>query len=102
MASVREETDSDEYCSDEPSQADSSHQSLPKKPKVLYKQKFRHEWMQIKEFKGWLKPPSQGNSKPMCSVCACSISCAKTAIDRHRKSSAHIKLVKDSVTKKCC
>lgn len=33
MASVREETDSDEYCSDEPSQADSdsSHQSLSKK-----------------------------------------------------------------------
>lgn len=98
MASVHEETDSDEYCSDEPSQADSnsSLQSLSKKRKVVYKQKFRHEWLQIKEFQGWLKPPSQGNSKPMCSVCACSISCAKTAIDRHRKSSAHIKLVKAS------
>lgn len=99
MASVREETVSDEYCSDKPSQADSSHQSLSKKPKKAkmgYKQKFRHEWLQIKEFQGWLKPPSQGNSKPMCSVCACSVSCAKTAIDRHRKFSAHIKLVKVS------
>ena len=61
-----------------------------------YKQTFRNEWLQIKAFQGWLKPPTPGNLKPMCTQCACNLTCSKTGIERHSKSAAHIRLQKSS------
>ena len=50
----------------------------------------------MKAFQSWLKSPNPGNSKPMCTQCACNLTCSKTGIERHSKSAAHIKLQKSS------
>lgn len=96
MASNRESSDSDYYNTDKESSASSS-QPVRKKKKLDYKQKFRKEWLQIKAFQGWLKPPTLGSSKPMCTLCVCELTCSKTGIDRHGQSSAHIRLQKASL-----
>lgn len=95
MASIMDCSESDYYDTDKESYATSS-QPVQKKKKLNYKQKIRNEWLQIKAFQGWLKPPTPGNSKPMCTQCACNLTCSKTAIERHSKSAAHIRLQKSS------
>ena len=73
---------------------DERQQSSTKKRKTTpsYTQKFRYEWLQNKDFKGWLKAPSQGSTKPFCSICSSSVPCNKSGIERHGKSAAHMRL----------
>lgn len=71
-------------------------QQSPKKRKPCYKQKFRFEWLQVQQFKGWLKAPAPGKSKPTCTVCSTPLHCAMISIERHAKSAAHIRLWKAS------
>ncbi|KAK3877982.1 hypothetical protein Pcinc_017384 [Petrolisthes cinctipes] len=70
--------------------------SSPKKSKPSYKQKLRLEWLQVKQFKGWLKAPAPGKPNPTCSVCSTRLHCTKIGIERHGKSSWHIKSWKAS------
>lgn len=98
--------ESEDNISDESSSSTSTptRPSTSKKQKVhckSYTQKFRHEWLQLSEFKGWLKQPTTNKSKPTCTVCSTTITCTKTGIKRHGKSATHSKFWKNSVSVWC-
>lgn len=66
-------------------------QSPQKKRKTVYTQKFRPEWLSVKEFKDWLLPPSRDSKHPKCAVCSKSVSCHRSALVKHMSSETHIK-----------
>lgn len=84
------------YISSNSDSDDLASQPSPKKAKPSYKQSFRLQWLEINQFKGWLKAPAPGKSKPTCSVCSTPLNCSKIGIERHGKSSAHIRSWKAS------
>ena len=75
--------------------SDSEHEgdkSTPKKPKIIkkvYKQKFRSEWMSDPALKLWLVAPKNTNDDPSCKFCTKTISCSKTALQRHKEPAQH-------------
>ena len=91
-----EEDEEDNYNTDEERQEQTAH----KKRKVKYVQKFRNEWLQNKDFKNWLKPPSKGSTKPTCSVCSATVQCSKSGLERHSKSVSHIRQSTDASSQK--
>lgn len=89
--SYDEDTDSSNHSSPKPSR------SKKLKRSSNYKQKFRHAWLQIPEFKDWLRPPQTINdskARPSCSFCATPVPCSKSGIQRHGKSAGHIQKMK--------
>ena len=75
--------------------SDSEHEgdkSTSKKPKIIkkvYKQKFRSEWMSDPALKLYLVAPKNTNDDPSCKFCTKTISCSKTALQRHKESAQH-------------
>ena len=54
--------------------------------KKKYVQKFLASWLADVQFKDWLE--KQGKV-PYCKYCQCSLSCAKTALVRHKDNKKH-------------
>ena len=90
MTSRKESRDEeDSYNTD-----DEQEKPCSSKKRKVYSQNFRHEWLNVKEFKNWLIPPPQGSTKPKCSVCSVTVVCSKTGIKRHGESASHIRRIK--------
>ena len=54
--------------------------------KKKYEQKFLNSWLADPEFKDWLE---KRNELPYCKLCECKLSCAKTALKRHKENRNH-------------
>lgn len=67
-----------------------------KKKAIWYKQPFNEEWLQIEEFKEWLKPePDRYASK--CTVCDTKlVGVNKSALIKHAQTSKHEKITKQN------
>lgn len=59
-------------------------------PKKKYEQKFLSAWLTDPEFKEWLQ---KRNEAPYCKLCECKLSCAKTALKRHKENKKHKELI---------
>ena len=66
------------------------------------KQRFRYEWLQMNEFKGWLSKSTglRGNIMPYCLPCQKKVTCSKTGIKRHAESGAHKENMKSDKARK--
>jgi hypothetical protein len=63
-----------------------------KKQKVWYRQPFNDEWLQIEDFKHWLKPEVGNKYAARCTVCSTTLANVnKSALSKHAESSKHIK-----------
>ena len=75
-----------------------------KKRNTAYKkkQRFRYEWLQMNEAKGWLSKSTgiRGNIMPYCLPCQKNATCSKTGIKRHAKSGAHEENMKSDKARK--
>ena len=56
-----------------------------------YNQKFRHEWLAQGRYKTWLQPVPGDNSKCRCKYCKCVLVAKLYDIEKHLKTSKHIK-----------
>ena len=56
--------------------------SIEHNKKKKYEQKFLNSWLADPEFKDWLE---KRNELPYCKLCECKLSCAKTALKRHKE-----------------
>ena len=63
-----------------------------KKARVWYRQPFNDEWLQIEEFKHWLKPDPSNKYAARCTVCSTSlINVNRSALTKHAESVKHVK-----------
>lgn len=88
---VLEQDVSDDYDTDkEKNKGHSSSTCLapPKAKKKKYDAKFQNRWLYEDAFKDWLE---QKDKIPYCKVCKISLSCARTALNRHKDSSTHMR-----------
>ena len=58
----------------------------PPKKKKKYDQKFQRSWLTDDLFKDWLEKRDEA---PYCKICKTSLSCARTALLRHKDSHTH-------------
>ena len=68
--------------------------------KKAYKQQFRSQWLEDPEFKNWLVRPRPGGNVCSCKVCNKSLSCRKTALQRHSQSAQHKKALSETAAGK--
>lgn len=61
---------------------------LPLK-KITYAQKYRREWEDMDEFKGWLKPASGNSNKAFCTYCSQEILAKLFDIKKHAETKKH-------------
>ena len=97
-------TDEHETDTDQSDGCESNEPSIVKEPapakKNKYEQKFLKSWLPDVHFKDWLEKRDEA---PYCKVCKCSLSCAKTALSRHKENKKHkslcgIKKASSSIT----
>ena len=69
--------------------ASDNYKGISKKKK--YEQKFLTAWLADPEFKDWIE---KRNELPYCKLCECKLSCAKTALKRHKENKKHADLSK--------
>ena len=60
----------------------------PTTKKKRYDTKFQKCWLIAEQFKDWIE---ERGKAPFCKVCKTHLSCAKTALVRHKDSSTHKK-----------
>lgn len=65
---------------------------LPLKKKT-YAQKYRSEWENVDEFKGWLKPASGDSTKAFCKYCSMEIVAKLFDIKKHAQTKKHTQKV---------
>jgi hypothetical protein len=68
---------------------------VAKRPKYAAKPKvFCNKWLEMDEFKGWLKPVPTDKYKLKCDCCNKIITCGKTQLKRHAESKIHLQNAK--------
>ena len=86
---------SEEYV--DPAQGDDAGEPTAKKPKggeAVCKKVFQHKWVQMEQFKGWLEPVASDKYAARCSCCGMNLNCGKSVLNRHAKTSKHLKNAK--------
>ncbi|GBP52894.1 hypothetical protein EVAR_47549_1 [Eumeta japonica] len=73
------------YSSDESGRGPSKKSRATKK-KILYKQKFKTEWLKNKDFSSWLREYPKDPYKAMCSFCDTTIQVDTSVLQRHSAS----------------
>ena len=68
--------------------------SFPRKKAQRKKAKFRHSWLNVPEFKGWLAKDKSSDEKAFCSHCSQSLCCGKSELRKHAKSAKHSESVR--------
>lgn len=68
-------------------------QSAPKKAKWR-KQKFNRDWLQLEQFKGWLKEVPQNPYSCRCVAYDCQLTYGKSELQKHSKGKKHLQKVK--------
>ena len=58
-------------------------------PNKKYSQKFRKEWLQVKEFSSWLREVPGDNTKAHCKFCRCDILAKHSLLQKHIDSKKH-------------
>lgn len=66
----------------------------PRKKMKWRKQKFNPQWLNLGEFKNWLKEDSADPFSCSCIACNCKLRCGKSELQRHCRSKKHIEKVK--------
>jgi len=87
---------SEEYV-DDPAQGDDAGEPTAKKQKggeAVCKKVFQHKWVQMEQFKGWLEPVASDKYAARCRCCGMNLNCGKSDLDRHAKTSKHLKNAK--------
>ena len=80
-------TTSSESESDGSESVEKQRKKAEKNPaKKKYVQKFLASWLVDVQFKDWLEKRGE---VPYCKYCRCSLSCAKTALVRHKENKKH-------------
>jgi hypothetical protein len=68
--------------------------SFPRKKAQRKKAKFRHSWLNVPEFKGWLAKDKSSDEKAFCSHCSQSLCCGKSELRKYAKSAKHSESVR--------
>lgn len=61
----------------------------PSRAKKKYRQQFRDEWLQIQDYRKWLKRDQKSAYKCICTVCDSSLTADLGAIKRHSEGAKH-------------
>ncbi|CAH2088617.1 unnamed protein product [Euphydryas editha] len=70
---------------------------LPITKRTNYKQHYKSEWEQNKDFKNWLKPVPGDPTKALCTYCKREFSAKMSDIKRHHETIFHQKKLKPSL-----
>lgn len=72
-----------------------NHQRLIKSKRIQYSQKFRDEWLELKQFKNWLERIDDDLTSAFCSVCNIRLRAKKYNLDDHCRRAHHKRIIQN-------